>query len=365
MVNFVDLARSHEPILPQILDAMNRVVTRGAFVNGEEIAKFESAYKELSCAPYNVATSSGLSAGVIGLRSLGLKPGEKVIVPAMTFIASVEAIIYAGGQPLFVDVDENGLIDLEETEKHLKAGVRWMLPVHLFGQLVNPEKIQDLIRKYEVRVVEDACQAHGARSKSWCAGNLGEGAFFSFYPAKNLGAFGDGGLFSTKYETAYKVAKALREHGQLEKNVYIDVGYTARLDTVQAAVLQVKLGHLASWTQQRIAAAKYYDKALSGMKDLRPQASVFNGSHVYHLYVVVTRKREELISVFKDKKIGYGLHYPVVLSKVKFLVPENAQTDSFKNAEMYATQGLSLPMYPGITESEMSEVVQAIRQVCT
>ena len=361
-VVFSDLSRIHLPLENEFKDVLECAIKNNSFINGKEVEMFEETYARWVGVDHCVGTSSGFMASVIALQCLSQENRRKVIIPAMTFVATVEAIIHAGLEPEVVDVTKEGLIDLDQVEDILKRnGPMIVCPVHLYGKMVESDPLDFLSSKYESMIFEDACQAHGAQKNGRKAGSVGEASAFSFYPGKNLGALGDGGALCTDHKDIMKRAKALREHGQVEKNHYRYCGYTARLDAIQAGFLNIKMRYINGWIDQRIAAAKYYIERLQDIKGIEFQSIVLDGSHVYHLFVVKLKKREELIKRFEASKIQYGLHYPVAIHQMECYRSYHWSKKSLPLAEQYASQGISLPIFPEITKEEMDKVVEAVR----
>jgi dTDP-4-amino-4,6-dideoxygalactose transaminase len=363
-VPFLDLSRMHRPLLPEFEIGFRAVMSRSAFINGIEVADFEDAFARYVGTKYCLGTSSGYDALVLALRAAGLKPGERIIVPAMTFIATVEPVTLVGAVPVVVDVDPCGLMDLDQAEKALVDGTKFILPVHLFGQSINATRLRELAGHYGAVIIEDGCQAHGAMSGGVRVGAMGKASAFSFYPGKNLGALGDAGALCTDDESIYRKAKALREHGQTEKNTFLFAeGQTARLDTLQAAFLRIKLPHLDDYNRQRRAAAATYVAGLSNLQDLVIQAPTDDDGHVYHLFVVLSKRRQALARALTQRKIGFGFHYPVAIHQMPCYEGMPWFKASFPWAERYAAEGLSLPIFPGITEDEIVAVIDAVRSI--
>jgi dTDP-4-amino-4,6-dideoxygalactose transaminase len=362
-VPFLDMSRMHSSLKEEFTRSFSSIVDRSAFVNGPEVKEFEASFAKWVGTAHCVGMSSGLDAEVIGLRCLGIKPGDKVIVPAMTFIATLEAVTQTGGIPVLVDVDENGLMDLDQLESQANAGARFTIPVHLYGQIVDPVRLGALIKKYNLKVLEDACQAHGASKGGVRAGQIGQVSAFSFYPGKNLGALGDGGALCTSDAEAVKLAIALREHGQTAKYMHTYEGYTARLDTMQASFLSTKLPQMDAWTVDRIRAAKYYFEKLQHVKGIKFQAAEFDGSHVYHLFVLLTDRRQALAEEFSRRSIGHGFHYPVPMHRLPCYEGQPWSKGSFPNAERFASEAISLPIFPRITVAEQDEVISAVKAI--
>lgn len=362
-VPFLDLGRVHAPLADAFTSAFRDIVDRSAFVNGPEVRAFEREFATWVGSRHALGCSSGLDAEVIMLRAAGLQPGDRVIVPAMTFIATTEAVTAAGAEPVLVDVDQHGLLDLAQAdEAAARSGARAILPVHLFGHMIAPEPLRALAERHGMLLFEDACQAHGAERDGRRAGTLGAASAFSFYPGKNLGALGDGGALCTDSEELLAIATALREHGQTAKYFHTYEGYTARLDTVQAACLALKLPLLDDWNRQRIAAARAYAERLDGMPGLALQARTFDGSHVYHLFVVLSEKRDALASTLKEREIGFGMHYPIPIHRLACYAGHRWAAGDYPMAERYAMRGLSLPVFPGITSEEIDAVCAAVRE---
>jgi dTDP-4-amino-4,6-dideoxygalactose transaminase len=362
-VPFLDLARIHEPLADALTSSFREIVVNSSFTNGPQVRAFERAFADWVGTRFALGCASGLDAEVIMLRAAGLRPGDRVIVPAMTFIASVEALTAVGCEPILVDVDAHGLLDLALADIAARDGARAILPVHLFGHMVDPTKLEAVAARHGLLVLEDACQAHGAARDGRRAGTLGVASAFSFYPGKNLGAFGDAGAICTDSEEVLRISTALREHGQTAKYYHEYEGYTARLDTIQAAVLSHKLPCLDAWNAMRITAARRYAAALEGLPDLSLQSTADDGSHVYHLYVVLSERRDALTAAFKDAGIGFGLHYPIPIHQLACYAGRSWATGSFPMAEKYATRGISLPIFPGIREEEIDAVVRVVKSV--
>ena len=361
-VPFFDLGPMHAGLKKPILEAIDRIVSDGTFTQGEEVRLFEDAFAAFCGARTCVGMSSGLDALRVALRAVGVGPGDEVILPAQTFFATAEAVIQLGATPVFVDISRTDLnIDVAQVEAAISDRVRAILPVHLFGQLADMRALQAIASNHSLPIVEDACQAHGADRDDLRAGASGTIGVFSFYPSKNLGAFGDGGAAVTDDETLAELMRVLREHGQLTKYHHIVDGYTARLDTIQASVLLQKLPQLASWNSLRVEAAGYYEGELAGLGDLELPPVPPGSKPVWHLYVVRTRDPEELERFLRERGIGTGRHYPVPIHLTPALHRLGYKTGSFPVAEDLALRGISLPLFPGITEEQLETVVTALR----
>jgi dTDP-4-amino-4,6-dideoxygalactose transaminase len=361
-VPFVDLRPVNLPLRDDLLADFAGLLERGNFVHGPEIVAFEDAFARFCGTRCCVGTSNGLDALRLGLLAAGIEPGDEVIVPANTFVATFEAVAQAGAVPVAVDVSEADYnLDPALAERAVTERTRFLLPVHLYGQLADMTALLALADAHGLRVVEDACQAHGAERDGKRAGSTGTAAAFSFYPAKNLGAAGDAGALVTSDEQLAETARALREHGEVEKYRSAYPGYTARLDTIQAMVLSRKLPLLAEWNGRRADAAEFYDEALEGLGDLRLPPRPPGSSPVWHLYVVRTARRAELADFLAGRGISTGRHYPEpphVSQAFRWLADGPG---SFPVAEALADELLSLPIYPGITLEQLDAVADAVR----
>jgi dTDP-4-amino-4,6-dideoxygalactose transaminase len=360
-VPFLDLRTVHDELADEILGDIAALIETNAFANGPAVAEFERAFAAYCGAEHCVGLSSGLDALRLGLIAGGLETGDRVIVPAHTFIASFEAIAQAGGVPVPVDVSEQDYnVDPEAVRAAVDERTRFLLPVHLYGQLADMVALEDIALRHDLMIVEDAAQAHGASRDGRAAGVTGLAGAFSFYPGKNLGAMGDAGALLTDSAALAETMRALREHGQTAKYKHELEGWTARLDTIQALVLLRKLPLLAGWNEQRRTAAAWYTGALAGVGDLRTPVVPDGSEPVWHLYVIRTGRRDELAEFLRGRGIGTGVHYP----EPPHLVPPYAHLGygrgSLPVAEALAQEVLSLPMFPGITEEQSAVVVDSI-----
>jgi len=361
-VPFLDLGPSHDGLAAALLDDFARLIESGAFTNGPAVAEFEEAFAAYCGSAHCVGLASGLDALRLALIALELERGDEVIVPANTFVATLEAVTQAGGTPVLADVSESDYnLDPEAAEAAVGPRTRAVLPVHLYGQLADLERLSALAERHGLAVVEDACQAHGARRDGRGAGATGLAGAFSFYPAKNLGAMGDAGaLVTSDAELAARV-RMLREHGQTRKYRHEAEGWTARLDTIQALVLLRKLPLLDGWNEERRAAAAFYSEALAGVGDLRLPPVAAGSEPVWHLYVVGTASPENLAEHLAADGISTGRHYP----EPPHLSPAYAglghRLGAFPVSEALAVEGLSLPIFPGIDAGQLESVVESVR----
>jgi len=360
-VPFVDLRPScgdlNEPILADIAELFRSA----RFHYGAQVTEFEAAFAEYCGAEHCVGISSGLDALRLALLGAGIEPGDEVIVPASTFVATFAAIRQAGGVPVPVDASESDYnLDLALVEASVSARTRLIVPVHLYGQMTDMRGLLEVAEELCLGIVEDAAQAHGAERDGLRSGAVGRAAAFSFYPSKNLGAAGDAGAVVTSDAEVDALIRALRHHGETEKYQSDIEGYTARLDTIQAIVLLHKLPHLDRWTEDRRAAARFYAEALHEVGDLRLPPVAAGSNPVWHLYVVRTRDPSSLAQHLADRGIGTGRHYPQPPHLSRAFSWLGHEKGSFPVAEAIAAEGLSLPLFPGITEQQLEAVTTAV-----
>lgn len=363
-VPFVDLTVQHRAIAARIAPELERVMATGSFTDGAEVAAFEEAFAEFCGARHAVGVASGTDALEIALRASGVEAGDEVIVPANSFAATAEAVVRAGAIPVFVDVDRGSLLlDPLCAEAAITTRTRAIVPVHLYGQLAPMAAIGALARKHDLAVVADAAQAHGASARgSGIAAGVTATAT-SFYPTKNLGAYGDGGAVLTDDPAVAARARSLGHHGvDDDRSVHVRVGFTSRLDTVQAVVLRAKLDHLAAWNRERAIAASRYDELLLDGPGPRRPTTLPGNSHVWHLYVVRVPERDRVLAALAARGIGAGAHYAGALHRQRAFAPW-AGTVRCPETDRAAASVLSLPMFPGITATQQSRVVETVSDV--
>jgi dTDP-4-amino-4,6-dideoxygalactose transaminase len=368
-IPFVDLTAQHQPIQAKLEQAVQNVIRQGDYVLGQALNDFEIAFAQACGATYGVGVASGTDAIALGLRACGIGEGDEVILPANTFVATLIGVIRSGATPIFVDCDpHSALIDLMAAEKAITARTRAIVPVHLYGQMVSPRKLLDLASTYDLLIFEDAAQAHLAEREGYRAGSIGMAAAFSFYPSKNLGAFGDGGICITREEIVAQTMRSLRNYGATRKYFHTDFGTNSRLDTLQAAVLQTKLPHLYDWNCDRNRIARQYDALLRPLAEhgIVPIKNDCGTGHIYHLYVVrVTAsspiERTTLQTALAEMGIQTGIHYPIPCHLQPAFQHLGYRSGDFPHAETLSQDILSLPMYPGLTEAQIQRVVDAIR----
>ncbi|MGJ3245487.1 MAG: DegT/DnrJ/EryC1/StrS family aminotransferase [Elainellaceae cyanobacterium] len=367
-IPFVDFRHQHQPIQFKLDEAIHEVIERGDFVLGHALIEFETMFANACGVDYGVGVASGTDAITLGLSACGIGAGDEVILPANTFVATLIGVLRAGANPVFVDCDPHtALIDLVAAEKIITSRTRAIIPVHLYGQMVCPQQLLDLASTYDLMIFEDAAQAHLAERNGYRAGSVGIAAAFSFYPSKNLGAFGDGGIIVTREEIAAQTVRSLRNYGAPRKYYHTDYGTNSRLDTLQAAILKAKLPYLSGWNQERYELAQHYDRLLESLyaKGIVPIKNVSDDGHVYHLYVIrVTPEcpvdRCILQAELTARGIQTGIHYPLPCHLQPAFQDLGYQPGDFPHAETLSRQILSLPLYPGLTLNQIHQVVEAI-----
>jgi dTDP-4-amino-4,6-dideoxygalactose transaminase len=361
-VPFIDLPGLDAPLKHRVLVEIERVIDSGAYTNGPAVSAFENSFAEYCGSQACVGLASGLDALRLALLATGIQPGDEVIVPAMTFVATFEAVSQVGAVPVPVDIreDDNGL-DPVLAERAIGHRTRAVLPVHLYGQMSDMRRICELAREYDLTVIEDACQAHGARRDGVVAGKAGRAAAFSFYPSKNLGAMGDAGALVTDDSGLATEVRLLREHGERRKYRHERAGWTARLDTIQALVLLEKLPYLDSWNAERRRLAEAYTEALGAVDGLVLPTVVDGSEPVWHLYVIRTEAPERLAGHLGERGVATGRHYPEPPHLTPAFAELGYRTGSYPVAERLAGECLSLPLFPGMTTAQQDRVVDAVR----
>ncbi|MBD1924421.1 DegT/DnrJ/EryC1/StrS family aminotransferase [Microcoleus sp. FACHB-831] len=367
-VPFVDLSLQHQPIQQSIEQAIQSVVDRGDFVLGKALAEFEASFAHACGVKYGVGVASGTDAIALGLQACNIGVGDEVILPANTFVATLIGVLNAGALPILVDCDpQTALIDLVAAAKAVTSKTKAILPVHLYGQMVSPPQLLDFADTYNLVIFEDAAQAHLALREGYRAGSIGKAAAFSFYPSKNLGAFGDGGMVITSDESVAQKMRSLRNYGAPRKYYHTELGTNSRLDTIQAAILNVKLPHLDSWNKSRNSAAQLYDTLLEPLRSrgIFPIQNHSTNGHIYHLYVIrVTEScpinRENIQEKLAVQGIQTGIHYPIPCHLQPAFNNLGYQEGDLPHAEALCREILSLPMYPGLSDTEVKMVVTAI-----
>jgi dTDP-3-amino-3,4,6-trideoxy-alpha-D-glucose transaminase len=358
-VPFVDLSATHDDLKAAMLADIAELIDSGSFTNGPHVAEFENAFAAYCGTKYCVGVASGLDALRLALIAAGLEPGDEVIVPALTFVATFEAVTQAGGVPVAVDVSETDYcINPAAAEAAIGPRTRFLLPVHLYGQMANMPALERVARRHSLQILEDASQAHGAERAGFRAGAGGFAGAFSFYPSKNLGAMGDAGAVTTDDPVIAREIRVLREHGQETKYEHRREGWTSRLDTIQALVLLHKLPMLDSLNAQRRAAAALYLDALSDVVDITPPPVPAGSNPVWHLFVIQTSSPTELADHLFERGIQTKRHYPVppAISEAY----DGYGFGHFEGAERVARECLSLPLFPGMTKAQLELTIESV-----
>jgi dTDP-4-amino-4,6-dideoxygalactose transaminase len=358
----IDLRRQYSSIKTEIDTAIRRVVDRCDFVLGEDTTEFENEFAVFHQVPYCIGVGDGTAALHLALLALGVGPGDEVIVPTNTFIATVLAISHTGARPVLVDCEPNYYtMDIEAVERALTRHTKALLPVHLYGHPADMDPLLEIARSRKLFVVEDAAQAHGATYCGRLCGTLGDVGCFSFYPSKNLGAYGDGGAIVTRNADLAERARALGNYGQERKYVHTMIGFNSRLDSVQAAILRVKLRHLPHWNAQRGVVAKRYTESLAAT-NLQPPKAASWANPAWHLYVVQSDDRASLQTVLTEANVGHGIHYPIPVHLQEAYRALGYGPGSFPVSEALAQRVISLPMFAEINETELERVIQVCRE---
>lgn len=362
-VPLVDLHAQHAALKSKLLEAFERTLDRGDFILGGAVQEFETAFARLCGVSHGVGLGTGLDALRIALEALGIGPGDEVILPANTFIATALAVSAAGATPRLVDCNlDTFLIDVTQAANEVGPATRAILPVHLTGQCVDMDAILALAQRHHLPVVEDAAQAHGATYKGRSAGSMGVAGCFSFYPGKNLGACGDGGMLVSNDDGIAAYARYARNYGQRARYDHAVKGGNARLDTLQAAILGIKLPLLQEWNAARAKAAEQYRELLRGVGDLVLQEPAPGSTHVYHLFIIQTSRRDALQQFLKERGIDTGVHYPVPVHLQEAYRDLGYRPGDFPRAELLAGRMLSIPMHPHLTEETVEYVAGSIRE---
>jgi dTDP-4-amino-4,6-dideoxygalactose transaminase len=361
-VPFLDLKAQYASIHSEITAALRQVFESTAFAGGPFVERFEKEFASFCGCKFAVGVSSGTAALWMALLALGVRRGDEVITVPNTFIATCEAVSFCGAKPVFVDVDETTYnMDPDLLEQAITPKTRVIIPVHLYGQMADMDRIMEIARAHGLFVIEDACQAHGAEHKGKRAGSIGDVGCFSFYPGKNLGAYGEAGAIVTNNSELAGEVRMFRDHGQVKKYYHSVVGWNGRMDGMQAAVLSVKLKYLAAWNEARRGNAQLYNELLANTDGLITPVEADYARHIYHIYAVRVENRDALMSDLAQKDIGCGIHYPVPIhlqEAYRFLGHEKG---SFPVAERCAQELVSLPMFAELTPGQIEQVCREIR----
>ncbi len=362
-IPLVDLKAQYASIKPEVDEAIKRVIDNASFILGQEVTEFEQAFARYVGAKGAVGVASGTSALQLSLLACGVGPGDEVITTAHTFIATAEAVSQTGAKPVFVDIDPQTYnLDPSRVEAAITPRTKAILPVHLYGQPADLGALMEIAERHHLYLIEDAAQAHGAEYKGQRCGSIGHLACFSFYPGKNLGAYGDAGGVTGNDEALLTKVRKLRDHGRLTKYEHDEIGFGERIDALHAAILSAKLPHLEAWTEARRSHARLYNEMLAG-SDLVTPVESSQVRHVYHLYVIRTQRRGAILDHLKQKGIGAGIHYPIPLHRQPAYLKQGYGDVSLPVTEQAAQEIVSLPMYPELTVEQLAYVAEAVKEV--
>jgi dTDP-4-amino-4,6-dideoxygalactose transaminase len=363
-VPFLDLKAHHQPHRQEFIDAITEVIDQNAFAGGPFVAKFEEEFARYCDVRHAVGVGNGTDALWLVLLALGVGAGDEVITVPMTFMATAEAISFTGARPVFVDIDETTYtMDPTQLERAITPRTKAIIPVHLYGQTADMEPILAIARRHNLPVLEDACQAHGAEYQGKRAGSLGIAGAFSFYPGKNLGAFGEAGAITTNDGGLAERVKVLREHGQPRKYYHSHIGWNARMDGIQGAVLRVKLKYLEEATERRRANAARYRQLLAQCPGVTLPVEAAGRRHVYHLYPILCDRRDEVMAELAKRGVGTAIHYPIPVHRQEAYAFLNLGEGTFPVAEQVARRLVSLPMFPELTPEQIEKAAMELKAV--
>ncbi len=361
-IPFVDLKSQYQSIKGEIDGAIANVIADTAFISGKCAKTFEEDYSSYSGLDHVIACANGTDSLEILLQAMGIGPGDEVLVPALTWISTSEAVGSLGAKAIFVDINEYFTIDASQIEAKITDRTKAIIPVHIYGQPADMKRIMDIAKKHKLKVLEDCAQAHGAELDGIRIANFGDCGSFSFYPGKNLGAYGDSGGMVTNDADIAARARMIANHGQLEKHNHIMEGRNSRMDGIQAAILSVKLKYIELWTERRRANARYYDSILNNIESIEIPKCIEDGWHVYHLYVIRCKDRDGLKEHLEGNGISTGIHYPHPLPAMKCYEDRNLGRNDFPKSYAACDEILSIPMYPELEKGQMDYVADKINE---
>ena len=364
-VPLLDVNRQYRDLKAELDEAVLAVLAHGQFILGPETRKLEEEIAQLCRVGYGIGVASGTDALLLALKACGVGPGDEVITTDFSFFATAGVVSRLGAKPVLVDIEPDTYnIDPKLIEAAITDRTKVIIPVHLFGQVADMDPILEIARRHKIMVVEDAAQAIGAQYKGRPAGSMGEFGCFSFYPSKNLGAGGDGGLIVTDDEDRAELAQILRLHGARPKYYHKIIGFNSRLATIQAAMLLVKLPHLQLWSEKRIAHARIYDKAFAGSSSITtPVVRDYSTFHIFNQYTIAVPNRDDLMAKLREAGIGCEIYYPVPFHRQECFASLGHEPDEFPVSNKAAAEVLSLPIYSEMTEAEQQEVIKTVLQV--
>lgn len=362
-IPFLDLKAQYKQIEQEVLPVLVEAMQNGNFIGGPNVSGFEEEFADFCESQFCIGVNSGTDALRFALLAAGVGAGDEVITVPNTFIATTEAISQTGALPVFVDINEDTYnMDISLVEQKITDKTKAIVPVHLYGQPADMDPLLEMVKEKDIIIIEDACQSHGALYKKRKAGSLGKAGCFSFYPGKNLGAFGEGGAVVTQDIDIAKKIRILRDHGQSRKYYHDEEGYNGRLDAIQAGVLRIKLKRLSAWNNARRENAKYYNQLLSSIDAIKVPVEAEYATSVYHLYVILVNDREGLQKFLEEKGIATGLHYPLPLHLQKAYQHLKYSKGAFPVTEKASEKLLSLPMYPELTKEQIDYIVTSIKE---
>ena len=362
-VPLVDLRRQYKSIKAEIKKAIDEVLECGEYILGENVRKFEQAFANYCEAKYGIGVNSGSDALTLALKAIGAKSGDKIITVPNSFVSTANCIVFCGAKPIFVDVDSETLnLNPEKLESAITEKAKAIIVVHVHGHPADMDPINEIAEKYKIYVIEDACQAHGALYKGKKVGSLGDIACFSFYPTKNLGAYGDGGMIVTNNSELADKVRSLRNYGRVAPYIYKTIGYNSRLDELQAAILLVKLKYLDKWINERRRNAKLYSEHLSEVPEIAVPVEKEYAKHVYWVYSIRTKHRDKIQNFLNKNGIETMVHYPLPIHLQECYSYLGYAQGSFPIAEKSSKEILSLPMFAELREEEIMYVVQGIKR---
>lgn len=362
-IPFIDFRKLHEPIKEETYTAIQNVINNNAFILGKAVTDFESDFAKAHGVKHCIGVSSGTDANHLALWASDIKEGDEIIIPANTFIATAWGATLCGATPVFVDCESDSYnIDPKKIEEKITPKTKAIVAVHLYGQPADMDELKKVAEKHDLILLEDAAQSHIAEYKGKRIGGLSKAASFSFYPGKNLGAFGEGGAVTTNDDELAQKIKMLRDHGSMKKYYHEYYGHNYRMEGIQGAVLGVKLKYLENWTKKRRDAAKKYTELLKDVKEIKLPEEMPYANHVYHLFVVQTKDRDKLQKFLNENEISTGLHYPIPLHLQKCFEHLGYKRGDFPQTEKLADECLSLPMFPDLTDEQINFVCDKIKE---